>query len=202
MLRNRIFGLLMPVVALVLSLVPNGLVVAVTEFGHDTLKNLIAALETEKDDGKRLQLIKQLAVLKSPKAIATLSLAMAEEKNTSAMRIEALKGLEALEHADAHDAIAIAAFKSDSAVVRARAIEAIGNLRIRDFIPACVRGLASMEPVVRRSAIDALIQFNDLRSASQALPFVKDTDDAVRKSAGVGIGLFTIKLSLFILHRG
>src|SRR5262245_29795032 len=115
---------------------------------------LITRLDAEKDDGKRLQLVKQLAALKSVRAIATLSLEMNNEKSPSVVRIEALKGLEALKQEDASDAIAIAALKSDSIIVRARAIEAIGNLRIRDFIPACVRGLTSKEAAIRRSSLD------------------------------------------------
>lgn len=194
MVRNRIFGLLM-------LLVLNNTTLAAPAPQTDTLKNLITALEAETDDGMRLQLVKQLAALKSAKAIATLSVVLAEEKYSNAVRIEALKGLEALKHVDANDAIAIAALKSDSSVVRARAIEVIGNLRIREFIPVCVRSLSSKEPMIRRSAIDALIQFNDLRSAARACPYVEDTDEAVRRSAQVGTGLFAIKLSLFVLHR-
>ncbi len=166
------------------------------------LNDLIAALDAEKDDGKRLILVKKLAALKSPKAIATLSVELSNEKNPNVVRIEAIRGLEALEYAEAQDAIAIAALKAEPPIIRARAIEAIGNLRIREFIPACVRGLASNDARVRRSALDALIQFNDMLSAARALPFVKDADDAVRRSAHRGAGLLTVKLSLFILHRG
>lgn len=169
---------------------------------ESTIKQLIASLDSEKDEGKRLQLVKQLAALKSTQAIATLSLEMNNEKNPNVIRVEALKGLEALKHDDANDAIALIALKSDSVVVRARAIDAIGHLCIRDFIPACVRGLTSKEPAIRRSSIDALVQFNDLRSAFRALPFVKDGDDSVRKSAQVGAGQFALKVSLFVLRLG
>ena len=166
----------------------------------NALKPLIVALDSEKDDGKRLQLIKQLAALKSPKAVATLSVEMSNEKNADAVRLEALKGLVAIKNAESQDAIAIAALKSDSTMVRARAIEAIGQLRIREFVPACVRGLSSNDAVIRRSAVDALVQFNDFGLAARTLPFVKDDDERVRDSARIGAGLFGMKLSLFILR--
>jgi HEAT repeat protein len=200
--RNRFFGTAMPIFASAALVFCAASIAAEPTADVAIVKKLITALDSEKDDGNRLQLVKQLAALKSPKAIATLSVEMNNEKSPTVVRIEALKGLEAIKDADAHDALAITAMKSDSVPVRARAIESIGNLRIREFIPACVRGLTSREPAIRRSSIDALIQFNDMRSAARALAFVEDKDDAVRKSAHVGAGQFALKVSLFVLRLG
>ena len=162
----------------------------------DALARLINRLDRAVDPAERLGLVRAIAAQKSPRAIATLSVILAEEKSPDAIRMAALEGLVKLNLADGNDAIALAALDARSAAVRARAVEAIGTLRITEFLPACTRALQHDSPLVRRAGVEAIVQFGDWKLAQRVIPFVKDPNAGVSASARRGVAL----VSLHFLH--
>jgi HEAT repeat protein len=192
-----------PIAVLLLVSINGNATVATLEPAIEAKLNaLIERLDVEKDPKARLALIESVAELKSPRAVPTLALEMSNDKNSPAARVEALRGLEALNTEEGNDAIALAAMKNDSAAVRARSIEAIGNLKLKEFAPACVRGQGSDEPAVRRAAVEALAKFNTVTLAARIAPLVRDFDPDVKSAALKGIGKLQARLASTLLARG
>lgn len=162
----------------------------------DVLNALLRRLDEANGEAARLDVVREVAALKSPRAAPALSVELGSEANTDRVRLEALRGLEALNHEAGNDAIALVALKSDSAVVRARAVEAIGNLRIAEFAPACVKGLSADDGRVRRAAVEALVKFDSPALAGRVLPALQDDDNQVRVAAARGFFGFQVRRAL------
>lgn len=166
------------------------------------LDDLIRRLETETDAKARLALIRSVAALKTPKAAPALSVELGDERNTETARLAALQGLLALNSAEGNDAIALAALKSDSVAVRAGAIGAIGTLKLREFKPACVRGLASNAAEVRAASAAALGRFGGFGLIGRLTPLLLDRDRAVRAAAAAAVAPQYGRLAGILALRG
>ncbi|MCD5383690.1 HEAT repeat domain-containing protein [candidate division WOR-3 bacterium] len=72
---------------------------------------------------------------------------------------------------------------STNAVVRRRAIEAMGNVGDRRFLPIIREYLADSDTYVRQEAIRALFKIEDTASVEYIRPLMKDDDERVRITA-------------------
>ena len=154
----------------------------------ETLTPLVKRLDEEQDAAAKGDLIRAVAGLGTPKAVPTLSLAANDAKLPEAARVEAIKGLESIGNADAAAAVALAAVECDSANVQARAVEAVGTLKAKDYVPALVKALKNDNAAIRKSAVAALTKFADPKLGERVRPLLADADAGVRLAAVAALG--------------
>jgi putative heme-binding domain-containing protein len=154
----------------------------------ESLNAFITQLDAEKNAAARSDLIRAIAALNSPKAIPTLSIELRKSDNTEAARLEIVNALELLKNPEATESLVFTAMKCDNLVVQARAVEALGNLKNKEYLPAIVKGLTNESPLMRKSAVLALGKFADLTSLPRMVPLLSDRDIAVENAAIQAIG--------------
>ncbi len=158
-----------------------------------TLDPLIKQLDAEKNADTRFDLIRAIAALNLPKAIPTLSIELRKAENPESARLEIVKALEALKQPDATEALVLSAVKCDNEVVQARAVEALGNLKVKEYIPAIIKGLTHESPLMRKAAVIALGKFGDVRHLERMVALLGDPDSTVQNTAVQAIGGMQLK---------
>jgi HEAT repeat protein len=158
-----------------------------------TLEPLAARLAAEKEPAARLDLIRAISGLKTPKIVPVLQGVLADRANAEALRLEAVRGLEQVKASAAATALASVTTEDQPAALRVRALEAIGSLQAKSAQPAIQAALASREPTVRRAAVAALGQLGDAAAAADLLPLLNDTDASVKVAAVQALGALKAK---------
>ena len=153
-----------------------------------TLDPLQKQFASEKDVETRADLLRAVAGLALPKAADFLTGVVKDDKEAEALRLEAVAGLEKIKAPASAETLAALAVPSEPVAVQARAVTALGVLKLPAGKAACVAALKSAEPSVRVAAATATAQVAGGEAVDLLAPLLDDKEPAVRLAAVQGLG--------------
>ncbi len=161
----------------------------------ETVVPLVKRFDEEKDASTRIDLVRAVAGLNSPKTAEFLTTVLLDEKNAEPMRLEAITGLEKAAGAASSDAL-VKIVSTGSPRLQARAIEALGTRKAKTARPALTDALKNTEPTVRRAAAGALGKIDDPEAVPSLLPLLNDPDGTVKIAVIQALGALKAKSAI------
>jgi putative heme-binding domain-containing protein len=159
----------------------------------ETLQPLIKQYAAEKDAAARVDLVRAIAGLPAAKTADFLAGILKDNRNSAALRLEAIAGLEKSRTPAILASLTAAASPSEPVALQVRALEALGMIKAADAKPVCAASLRSIEPSVRKAAANTLAKLGDPPATSLLLPILKDKEPSVRIAAIQALGALRSK---------
>jgi putative heme-binding domain-containing protein len=149
----------------------------------ETLGPLVQRFGVEKDAATRTDLVRAVAGLDTPKAASFLVDVVDDVKYSETLRIEAIAGLEKFNTPRVVDSLSVLLRPDKPAVLRVRALEALGSLKAAGARQAVTTAFKSKEPVVRRAAVLALGKIGAGDDIYHLVPLLHDPEATVQIAA-------------------
>ena len=107
--------------------------------------------------------------------------------NDISVLIDILYTLGVIENVNAFDTVILFVYHED-AIVRAAAINAIGNINEPRGLSYVYKFLSDPTSIVRAGAIEALVKLHATQLLGQIVPFLEDSEPEVRREAVLALG--------------
>lgn len=154
----------------------------------DTLEPLVTQYGKETDADARVDIVRAVAGLSTPKNLDFLAGILADGKNAEALRRAAIAGLERSKNPQAAARVAAVATGKEPVGLRVRALEALGAMKVKEARAACASCAGSQEPALRQAAASTLAALGDPEASGLLVPLLKDNETRVRTAAIQALG--------------
>jgi putative membrane-bound dehydrogenase-like protein len=153
----------------------------------DTFEPLRTRFAQEKDEATRVDLVKAVAGLKTTASGEFVRSVAVNAELPQAVRLEALRGLDATTPA-VDDALGQLVGGKEPTALQTAALEALARLKRPSAATVARKGLDNADAAVRRAAVVALATSGDAANGRFVQPSLDDKDAAVRLAAIQALG--------------